>query len=1486
MRRLTAVLLLVLCPLVSRAAESLEKSRGFRPDQVYQFNGLDSVNLFNGNLNVTIPLGPAYPVDANLSYSFVLRYSGNLWQVLDLKCPRRETVEPFRCNWRYLVNRDNAGLGWFLSFGALLPPGSNVDAGLASSHWRYRAPDGAEHVFYETLHEPACGPGESSTTSCDAVDPNTFYSRDGSYLRLVTEGSEKIVEFPDGQRHRFAADGSGSEYRITSMETASSTLNKVQFTYEENIPAGTRAWIVTDNHGRSHRVNFRSADTGPNNGPFFIVSSVELEGFGGVPATWTFGYGLNGSNTYTAIGRPTDSGADPDFHTNVWFLSSILLPEGESYAFQYHAPPGADDESGVLLQMRLPTMGTIDWTYGPYPVAGGPALVGVTSKVLRSPTGGELGRTDYVSSAGKRTVERRLPGGVLADKTEHYFDDRSTSPHFGLPFSPAHPDSGRFLSTVLHDCVSGCTVQKRTYVRYELDATVSTCGDAYPCFKDRNRRVVSELTALLPDGSLRAGTEYSGFDGLGHYRVAQTNGNYTSGNQRTTYTNFNDGAGTYALTGAGERSGTPGFKMPDGPWILNTFTESRVSEGSQHFITNSCFEPATGFLLRQRVRAKFLSGTTDLLKVFTRKTNTGFVAREQHFGGDRHSVPAAHDCEAPLPAGNAGTYRIDHTYEAGALWTSRYYDHNGVFLPFLSVFNVIDFPTGMVWKSLDAAGLPTVFDYDRQFRLTTMSPPGVQPTHYEYVTATSATPAEVHVRTGEGPAAPELQYRFDGIGRLVRERRRMPDESWAIRDTAYDNLSRRISLSEWGTGTASPSRTRWEDFDAFGRARKVTASDGSVTTFQFVGNRLATRTQTVRTPEGDTAVSIAEESDRAGRLIQVLENSAGTAYTTTYGYDAANRLTRVTMDGQQRTFDYDGRGFLTAEVHPESGQTRYEYDARGHVVKKTAQSGKVLQYTYDAAERLRLIENGAGDDLKEFVYDRTSAGGDFSMGKLHYAVRHNRLAPFASDITVKETYTYAGPGGRVSKRRTTVGNGTASQDRTFENEYAYDTFGNVLDVDYPSCADCPQLAEPARVVGNTYARGTLTAVPGYASDIAYHPGGTLKSVRHRNADGTDGPLYTQSLKDDVPRPDVIRVEYGAAACEPPAPVVRVSKINAWAGETVTFDVVEPVPGAAYAWTVTNGTLVSGQGTREITVRLSCNDQPVRADVTVTKDCGASASKFGLIYVSRGWADAVGDTQEIAAGQSAVISARFRGTPPFTYRWSDETFDRTTSAAEVQRTVTPSSTTSYTLVSAEDAHCALDIEGVASVVTVTAPVGAPSGVVATALGPAQVYVSWTYGETADSFRVTRKGAEGSMTFDAQASPFTDNTAVPGRMYLYSVAAVRNGVTSAASARDVATTIGFANDPLVPGVTPVYAAHIAELRTAINALRAIENLGPAAFSGAPAPGTLVAHAHTTELRDALQSTRLALGLPPLSFGPPLASGVAVAADHIQQLRGGLK
>src|SRR5207244_1366113 len=88
------------------------------------------------------------------------------------------------------------------------------------------------------------------------------------------------------------------------------------------------------------------------------------------------------------------------------------------------------------------------------------------------------------------------------------------------------------------------------------------------------------------------------------------------------------------------------------------------------------------------------------------------------------------------------------------------------------------------------------------------------------------------------------------------------------------------------------------------------------------------------------------------------------------GYDIGDRLVSVktvAAEGtQQRTFVYDGRGFLISETHPElgvngGGSTTYSgYDSRGHAGRKiTGAAGGAfdLKFTYDDAERLLTVND-------------------------------------------------------------------------------------------------------------------------------------------------------------------------------------------------------------------------------------------------------------------------------------------------------------------------------------------------------------------------------------------------------------------------------------------------------------------------------------------------------------------------------------------------
>jgi hypothetical protein len=113
-------------------------------------------------------------------------------------------------------------------------------------------------------------------------------------------------------------------------------------------------------------------------------------------------------------------------------------------------------------------------------------------------------------------------------------------------------------------------------------------------------------------------------------------------------------------------------------------------------------------------------------------------------------------------------------------------------------------------------------------------------------------------------------------------------------------------------------------------------------------------------------------------------------------------------------------------------------------------------------------------------------------------------------------------------------------------------------------------------------------------------------------------------------------------------------------------------------------------------------------------------------------------------------------------------------------------------------------------------------------------------------------------------------------------------SRTAATNTATPQGppvFTDDPLVPGVTIIKAAHITELRTAINQARSRASLAAASWAeGLTAGVTLIKAAHIVELRARLDEARAALGLAVASYtDPTLTVGVTtVKAVHIQELR----
>ncbi len=203
--------------------------RGFTPESSYEIGEIDAVNLFNGSLTLTIPIGQRYPVSGQLSYGLTLVYNSGLWdypiRIDDLKIGC-DDPEPTQDCWAIAAEpsvSSNAGLGWRLSLGELIREGTWPNTG-GVGKWMYIAPDGSRHFLYPTLHEN------------ETAEDDVLYSRDNTYLRLKetafdTGGDtiEAVLEGPDGAVTSFAAGHYSQRLVPTRIEDRFG--NSVDITY-------------------------------------------------------------------------------------------------------------------------------------------------------------------------------------------------------------------------------------------------------------------------------------------------------------------------------------------------------------------------------------------------------------------------------------------------------------------------------------------------------------------------------------------------------------------------------------------------------------------------------------------------------------------------------------------------------------------------------------------------------------------------------------------------------------------------------------------------------------------------------------------------------------------------------------------------------------------------------------------------------------------------------------------------------------------------------------------------------------------------------------------------------------------------------------------------------------------------------------------------------------------------------------------------------
>ncbi|MDX1999027.1 MAG: hypothetical protein SF066_15025, partial [Thermoanaerobaculia bacterium] len=394
MRKLLTLLALACFAPLGWAGTDASNARGFVPGKVYDFGDFDSVNAFNGNLIVQLPIGPRYPVGPDFDFGLTLTYNSQPWDFTNYSiiwtgAPTwfglGDSSGPDTVSEGHPADLNNAGLGWRVSLGELLEPatGPNQPHGTPQNvlpptndelSWVYVGPDGAAHKFSGALYA-----GHNSATNCSAATlAGSCYSTDGSFLRLSTTANGPQVEFPNGHRQTFEHTGNGIWRPNRIFDRFG---NEIIVAYDVGSNGAAR-WTIQDNAVASEPNNPRTTvvtfepdpeDTNNNDGrDRERIDKIVMEGPNG-PVTFEFDYGLE-------MLAPTCMATS--FLTQEWRVSQLTAVTqtlGSGDRWDYHFTYVPDDTNtdvnpeypcsrvgGRLETLKLPTGGIVEYGYGDY----------------------------------------------------------------------------------------------------------------------------------------------------------------------------------------------------------------------------------------------------------------------------------------------------------------------------------------------------------------------------------------------------------------------------------------------------------------------------------------------------------------------------------------------------------------------------------------------------------------------------------------------------------------------------------------------------------------------------------------------------------------------------------------------------------------------------------------------------------------------------------------------------------------------------------------------------------------------------------------------------------------------------------------------------------------------------------------------------------------------------------------------------------------
>lgn len=762
-------------------------------------------------------------------------------------------------------------------------------------------------------------------------------------------------------------------------------------------PSTSSPYGVTDANG--NEISFSNGTYTDTLGTSVLTAS------GTQPSPTTFTYtSPAGSKSYTvnysAFNLQTQFGCSVGEYSasNVYLVTSIVLPDQSEYQFSYEYTPGSTTTyTGRISQVTVPTGGTISYAYTGAN-DGINCSDGTTLGLQRSLTPGS-GSWQYTrsgsGSAWTTTVADPTGNQTAIDFEEyssHFYETQRLSYQGSISGNPCSQSvtTNCLLSTTIK-CYNGQNVGTpsscyNTAITAQI--TEATTFDYLPNASGVQRETDSKYNQY---GLILEIDDYDYANGAVGSEIRKTITQYaTLGN------NIVDRPSSVTIEDAGNNvKGYTAYSYDQSSLAPTSGTPQHVSiSGSRGNLTE--------------VQAQ-VNSSTSLYRKYT-YYDTGMLNTSTDVSTSS-TTNGATTTYSTTSCGNSFVTSI--TEPVGGMMRSFTWDCNGGVLTSVkdengntssTAYSGSNY-TNVFWRpysTTDQAGTIT----DNFYYLTTATPPVEFQTESKYHTAFNG-----------GNSTVDQVNTIDGFGRTIFSQTRQGPgaPNYDTTATCYNSLGQ-VSLTTLPysttvatSTTACPSGNTGMAFTYDALGRTATANDnyggGGTTSYTYTLNDVL---ETKNSP----SLSKQTESDGVGRLKSICEitsgtsswpsgacnqNTSATGYLTTYTYDLLGNVTGVTQNAQAssnkqtRTYVYDMLSRLTSETNPESGTTSYAYDVvnsggcnlnlPGNLILVTDANGNGDCYGWDGLHRVLSIgqafssPNSAATPDHCFVYDSATVNG-------------------------------------------------------------------------------------------------------------------------------------------------------------------------------------------------------------------------------------------------------------------------------------------------------------------------------------------------------------------------------------------------------------------------------------------------------------------------------------------------------------------------------